>query len=227
MTFEEYAKKRKAEPILSLLIKNDDDDLSKLSTDNGLRIEWIVQCTKDGTKIDKQFLEETFNNLLVEINSRFYESPDIRVFLGGFRAFLLYLPAADREHYDNKLVVFFSDIVAKDYDKRIEQTVTFDHIFRFIVFWADWRPQFLVDVQLGVNPQEFGVLSAFLIRRRQDIVKYRDSDYPSMTTIASYMLYMYDLLKAGVDGRQIIDVVKAKDYILLLQPAKSENIVSY
>lgn len=212
MTFEEYAEKRKAEPILSLLIKND-DDLSKLSTDYGLRIEWIVQCTKDGTKIDRPFLEETFNKLLVEINSYFYESPDIRGFLGGFRAFLLYLPVADREHYDNRLVGFFTDIVASDYDKRIEQTVAFDHIFRFIVFWADWRPQFLVDVQLGVDPQEFGVLSAFLIRRRQDIVKYRDSDYPAMTTIASYMLYMYDLLKDGVDGKRIIDVVKAKDYI--------------
>lgn len=214
MTFEEYAEKRKSEPVLSLLIKNDEDDLSKLSTDNGLRAEWIVHCTKDGTIIDKPFLDETFNNLLVEINSCFYKSPDIRGLLGGFRAFLLYLPVADREHYDNRLVSFFTNIVAGDYDKRVEQTVTFDHIFTFIIFWASWRPQFLVDVQLGVNPQEFGVLGAFLIRRRQDIVKYRDSDYPAMATIASYMLYMYDLLKAGVDGRQIIDVAKAKDYIL-------------
>ena len=113
---------------------------------------------------------------------------------------------------DDKLVSFFSNIVAGDSDKRADKPVTFDHIFRFIVFWAECRPQFLFDTQLGVNPQEFGVLSAFLIRRRQDIVTYRDSDYPSMKTIANYMLYMYDLLKADVDGRKVFDVAKAKEY---------------
>ena len=190
MTFEEYAKRRKTDAVFSLLTKDDDDDLAKLSADNGLRIEWIVQCTKDGTKIEKSFLDETFNNLMVEVNSFFYESPDIRILLGGFKAFLLFLPIEKREQYDNQLVRFFSEIVAGDYDKRAGQPITFDHIFRFIVFWAGCRPQFLVDIQLGVNPQEFGVLGAFLIRRRQDIITYRDSDYPSMTTIASYMLYI-------------------------------------
>ena len=213
MTFEEYAKKRKAEPVFSLLIKNDDDDLTKLSTDNSHRIEWIVQCTKDGTKIDKPFLDESFHKLMMELTLCFYESPDISFLVGGFRAFLLYLSSTERERYDNQLVDFFTDIVAGDYDKRTEQSVTFDHIFRFIVFWASCRPQFLIDVQLGVNPEEYGVLSAFLIRRGQDIVIYRDSDYPSMKTIANHMLYMYDLLKVGVDGRQRIDVVKAKYYI--------------
>lgn len=42
----------------------------------------------------------------------------------------------------------------------------------------------------------------------------RDSDYPSIRTIANYMVFMYDQLKLGVDGRAIINVTKAKDYVL-------------
>lgn len=211
MTFEDYVKKKKAEPIFSLFIKDGD---ASLSTENNLKIDWIAQCTKDGTVIEESFLEDTFKSLLKEMYLYFEEGADIQVLLGGFRVFLLYWPISDREQYDTRLVSFFTDIVASDYDKGIYSELTFDIIFRFIVSWSNYRPQFLMEVSLGVTPQEFATLGAFFIRRNQDIVKYRDSDYPAMKTIASYMLYMYDLLKAGVSGRKIIDVVKAKSYLL-------------
>lgn len=208
MSFEDFVKKKKAEPLFALLTKDYDGFI-----ENDLRIEWIEQCAIDGTVIDNNFLEETFKNLILELNIRLHEGADIQIVIGSFKVFLLYLPVPDRESYDNQLIRLFSDIVASDYDKNTISDLTFDHIFRFIVSWSICRPQFLVDVQLGVNPQEFGVLGAFLVRRNQDIVKYRDSDYPAMKAIANYMLYMYELLKAGVNGRAIINVEKAKGYI--------------
>lgn len=66
MTYEEFVRKRKAEPAYSLF-KDAEDTREKLSSENNLKIDWIARCTDSGTVIEQTFLDETFRNLLDEL----------------------------------------------------------------------------------------------------------------------------------------------------------------
>ncbi|MBR4907609.1 MAG: toll/interleukin-1 receptor domain-containing protein [Acidaminococcaceae bacterium] len=226
MTFEEFIPKWYENHPLA---KFDEDDhlsnksVSDLITLIAQKLDWIQFCSENNiNNIDDDFRETLFEDILQLLNMEAMEHSTIS--FGSLIDFFKSLSKEKADDYDLKLLSYVNEL--------LQSYHSFEDFYHLYSAWTSIRIYFLKEVQLGFPAAEAGWMTGFYEARRQDFLKIREVDFPSMKIMGNYFLEMYASCKTIERWAMAGDIVKIHDRVVvflrdLLVSARNNGYYDY